>query len=107
MPKPTLFVCQECNTVAEADSKLSQGTRLLNQLNELDTDSSCVIKAARCMWMCEQACAVSLAATDRHTYLFTNLPLLESAEALLVFANLYINIVDRANRKHLMMLGDA
>ncbi|MEO0836537.1 MAG: DUF1636 domain-containing protein [Cyanobacteria bacterium J06642_3] len=92
MPKPTLFVCKSChNDAAQADLETPLGTLLFNRLNELHTDSSFVIKGEECLWMCERACVVAIAATDKPTYLCTDLPIKESAEALLKFANVYVN----------------
>lgn len=39
--------------------------------------------------MCSQACVAAVSAADCPTYLFTDLPADESAEALLQFAELY------------------
>jgi predicted metal-binding protein len=90
MSKPILFVCQSCNAVSNPDLEPSLGTCLLNRLQELNQDRF-EIRAEHCMWMCEQACVAAIAAGNRHTYLFTDLPLLDSAEALLQFAELYRN----------------
>ncbi|MGL5795859.1 MAG: DUF1636 family protein, partial [Waterburya sp.] len=48
------------------------------------------IRAEECMWMCEQACVAAISASDRPTYVFTDLPLQESPQALLEFAELYL-----------------
>ncbi|MBE9045820.1 DUF1636 domain-containing protein [Pleurocapsales cyanobacterium LEGE 10410] len=96
MSKPILFVCQSCNAASNPDLEPSLGTCLLNRLQELNQDRF-EIRAQHCMWMCEQACVAAIAAgdyatrslRDRHTYLFTDLPLPDSAEALLQFAELY------------------
>jgi predicted metal-binding protein len=88
MSKPVLFVCKSCNAVSNPDLEPSLGTCLLNRLQELNQDRF-EIRAEECMWMCEQACVAAISASDRHTYLFTDLPLQDSAEALLEFAELY------------------
>ena len=88
MSKPILFICKSCNAVSNPDLEPSLGTCLLNRLQELDRGLF-EIRAEECMWMCEQACVAAISASDRPTYLFTDLPLQDSAEALLKFAELY------------------
>jgi predicted metal-binding protein len=90
MSKPVLFVCKSCNHASQADLEPSQGACLLNRLNELNGDKF-VIRAVECLWMCERGCVVAVAATDQPTYLFTDLSFQESPEALLEFAELYLN----------------
>ncbi|GAB4243703.1 MAG: hypothetical protein Kow0049_33380 [Stanieria sp.] len=90
MSKPVLFVCQSCNATSQKDSKTPQGVCLLNRLREINQDRF-VVQAEECLWMCEQACVVAISATNQPTYLFTNLPLQESPEALLKFAELYFD----------------
>jgi predicted metal-binding protein len=90
MSKPVLHVCTSCNTAAKKDLEPSEGTCLLDKLNELNQDRF-IIKPVGCLWMCEQACVVALSATERFTYLFTDLPTQESPEALLEVADLYLN----------------
>lgn len=41
--------------------------------------------------MCSRACVVSVSAPGKATYLFTDLPLADSAAALLQFGELYRN----------------
>ncbi len=96
MSKPVLFVCKSCNAGANPDLEPSLGSCLLNRLQELNQDR-CEIRAEECLWMCQQACVAAISASDyaprslrdRPTYLFTDLPLQDSAEALLEFAELY------------------
>ena len=88
MSKPVLCVCKSCNAEANPDLEPSLGTCLLNRLQELNQDRF-EIRAEQCMWMCEQACVAAISSSDRPTYLFTDLPLEDSAEALLEFAELY------------------
>jgi predicted metal-binding protein len=90
MSKPTLFVCQSCNDAAHKRIKPSQGAQLLEQLNTLQTeDSPITIQPVNCLWMCSKACVVAISAPNQPTYLFTDLPPTESAEALLQFAKLH------------------
>lgn len=88
MSKPVLFICKSCNAGANPDLEPSLGSCLLNRLQELNQDRF-EIRAEECLWMCEQACVAAISASDRPTYLFTDLPLQDSAEALLEFAEIY------------------
>ena len=90
MSKPVLFVCKSCNTTCNEDSELSEGACLLDRLNELN-ENKFVIQAVGCLWMCEQACVVALSASEQFTYLFTDLPVRESPEALLEVAGFYLD----------------
>jgi len=92
MLNPTLFVCQSCNDAAHKRRSPSQGTQLLEQLNTLQSqDSPLTIQPVGCLWMCSRACVVSVSAPGKATYLFTDLPLADSAEALLQFSELHLN----------------
>ncbi|MBE9075836.1 DUF1636 domain-containing protein [Romeria aff. gracilis LEGE 07310] len=92
MSKHILFVCQSCNDAAHKRIKPSQGAQLLEQLNTLQAqDSPITIQPVDCLWMCSRACVVSVSAPNRPTYLFTDLPLADSAAALLQFGELYRN----------------
>lgn len=99
MPKHILLVCQSCN-LSDEKQDLSDGSRLLNQLQQLHQDCSrqaeLEIQAVGCLWVCQHPCAVALSGSHKSTYLFTNLPLLESATALLQFAELYLDSEDGA-----------
>ncbi|WP_322743523.1 DUF1636 domain-containing protein [Vasconcelosia minhoensis] len=72
----------------------SDGSQLLNKLqaqnqtwpHQADLD----IQEVGCPWICSQPCALAFSATDKATYLFTNVPAAE-AEALLQFGALYLN----------------
>lgn len=88
MSKPVLFICQSCNAETNPDLEPSLGNCLLKRLQELNQDRF-EIRAEQCMWMCEQGCVAAISSSDRPTYLFTDLPLEDSAEALLEFAELY------------------
>lgn len=95
MPKNSLFVCQSCNDAAHKGIKPSQGAQLLEQLNTLQSqDSPLTIQPVGCLWMCSKACVVALSAANKPTYLFTDLPLAESAAALLQFGELYLDSDD-------------
>ena len=90
MSNPTLFVCQSCNGDDHKRIKPSQSAQLLEQLNTLQPKKSpLTIQPVGCLWMCSKACVVAVSAAKQPTYLFTDLPSVESAEALLQFAELY------------------
>ena len=91
MSKPTLFICKSCHKGADLqESGIPHGTHLFNRLKKLHTDDdSFVINGEECLWMCEQGCVVAISETGKPTYLCADLPLEESAEALLEFANYY------------------
>jgi predicted metal-binding protein len=71
-----LFVCTTCGSKWEDGRRVgtSEGERLLQQLQalhqnwELATDFP--IQAVGCMSACNRSCAISFAATGKHTYLF-------------------------------------
>jgi predicted metal-binding protein len=92
MPELTLFVCQSCNNTFHKGVKPSQGASLLEQLRASCSKSSELeIQAVDCLWMCSQACVTAVSAPNQPTYLFTDLPSAESAEALLEFVEIYRN----------------
>jgi predicted metal-binding protein len=99
MPKHTLFVCKACNTRSEEENpaSLSDGSRLLNDLQSLCQTWShrdeLEIQAVGCLWTCSRPCAVAFSATNKSTYLFTNLPSSE-ANSLLQFGELYLKSED-------------
>ena len=97
MSHPILFVCRSCS-LTEQDieaGNLSDGALLLNQLLTLHQhwarQSELNIQSVGCLWTCRQACAVALQCANKCTYLFTHLPSLESADALMQFSKLYLD----------------
>ncbi|MBF2050500.1 MAG: DUF1636 domain-containing protein [Elainella sp. C42_A2020_010] len=94
MPKHTLLVCQSCHSSEERpDHQPTDGKRLLEQLNTLSTEplqsDEFVVQPVACLWTCDKPCAVAFSAPHKPTYLFTNLPIDETATALLEFGKLY------------------
>lgn len=90
-----LFVCKACATVrieGKPQGK-SGGEQLLEQLQKLHADwelrDEFQIQEVECMSACSRSCAISLAAPGKYTYLFGDLPALESAAAVLDCAKLY------------------
>lgn len=99
MPKHVLFVCKSCNfSPTQEQEGQSDGSNLLNQLLALYQDwsrqSELEIQAVGCLCTCERPCVVALAGANKPTYLFVDLPVLESATALLRLGELYIDSDD-------------
>ncbi|NDJ19832.1 DUF1636 family protein [Myxacorys almedinensis] len=98
MPKHTLFVCTSCHRSSKERPKdqSTDGTRLLEQLNTASPEQlrELEIQFVGCLWACSRpcvACVAAFSAPHKPTYLFTNLPGSESADALLQFGNLYVS----------------
>ncbi|MBE9052032.1 DUF1636 family protein [Nostocales cyanobacterium LEGE 11386] len=100
MTKHILFVCKSCNATSEQkqDKKQSDGSTLLDKLLALHQNwsrkSELEIQAVGCLWVCSHPCVVALSGTNKTTYLFTDLSLVESANALLEFSELYLDSDD-------------
>jgi predicted metal-binding protein len=97
MTKHILFVCKSCNTKSEEgqNEKQRDGSALLDQLLALHQNwsrqSELEIQAVSCLWTCSNPCTVALSGTNKSTYLFTDLPLAESADALIQFIEHYLD----------------
>jgi len=96
MSNPILFVCKSCRLSDHDDEdNPSDGALLLNQLLTLHQhwlrQSELEIQPVGCLWTCSQACAVALQCSNKCTYLFTHLPPLGSADALMQFSVLYLD----------------
>lgn len=93
--KHTLFVCQTCAFSKEARERNEQagGQILLEEITKLSQNwelrETISIQAVECMSACNRCCVVSLAAPGKYTYLFGDLPVTESAEAVLQCASQY------------------
>jgi predicted metal-binding protein len=100
MTKHVLFVCKSCSFSQEQEKYEGQlgGTLLLEQLLELHRSWShkaeLRIEAVGCLCTCEQPCVVALAAESKPSYLFADLPPLESAADLLKLGELYLESED-------------
>jgi predicted metal-binding protein len=111
----TLFVCTTC-TYSRTDQEFA-GKRggqhlledLLSEQANWDLTPFLQIQPVECMSACTRSCAISLAATGKYTYLFGDLPALESAAAILECADLYVNsdngYLPWANRPQLLKNG--
>lgn len=90
-----LFVCKTCATVwkqGKPEGK-SGGQKLLEHLSELhqnwDLKDNFPIQEVQCMSACSHSCTVSFAAPGKYTYLFGDLPVQDSAAAILECAAQY------------------
>lgn len=91
----TLFVCKTCATVWK-DGKpqgKSGGQQLLEELTKIhqnwELKAEFPIQEVSCMSACSHSCTVSFAAPGKYTYLFGDLPVQDSADAILDCAALY------------------
>lgn len=79
-PQHCLFVCTTCGSKWENGQRvgISAGERLLARLQSLHQDwdlaTQFPIQAVGCMSACSRSCAISFAATGKHTYLFGDIP---------------------------------
>jgi predicted metal-binding protein len=75
-PQHCLFVCTTCGSKWQDGRRVgtSDGEMLLEQLTVLhqnwDLAAEFPIQAVGCMSACSRSCAISFAATGKHTYLF-------------------------------------
>lgn len=93
MSFPTLFICKSCHRSSEdlPEGAKSDGTHLLEQLraaNFLET-AQVELQSVDCLWLCDHGCVAALSSADKPTYVFSNLPVEGSAEALQQFSTLY------------------
>lgn len=96
MTKPILSICQSCRlSEQDDDNQPSDGALLFNQLivlhQQWPRQSELDIRPVNCLWICRQPCAVVLQSSNKCTYLFTDLPSSDSAEALITFSEHYLN----------------
>jgi predicted metal-binding protein len=93
MSDPTLFVCKSCHRSSEdlPEGAKSDGTCLLEQLQAagLPQTAQVQLQSVDCLWLCDQGCVAALSSSDKPTYVFSNLPIEGSAEALQQFAASY------------------
>ncbi|MCD8488893.1 MAG: DUF1636 domain-containing protein [Desertifilum sp.] len=95
MAKHVMSVCKYCNAVhsKEVDYEQSEGAILYQELAKLHQDwahkNDLEIRSVGCLWTCDRPCSVSFSATDKATYVLTQVPL-SQATALLEFGELYL-----------------
>ncbi|NJR40768.1 MAG: DUF1636 family protein [Leptolyngbyaceae cyanobacterium CSU_1_4] len=96
MSNHILFICKSCNPESEQEHTAdpSDGSKLLNQVQTLyqtwSRRDELEIQSVGCLWTCSHPCAVAFSASDKATYLFTNV-FSNEANALLQFGELYLN----------------
>lgn len=95
-----LFVCKTCafsQTERERDGKKG-GECLLAALTELhetwNLQSEFTLQPVDCLSACSRSCAISFASPGKYTYLFGDLPVETSANAVLDCASLYFAAAD-------------
>lgn len=95
MSSTVLFVCKSCHRSSEElpEGSRSDGTLLLEQLQASDYTESTSIKLhpVDCLWVCDHGCAAAFSCANKATYLFSDLPVEGSADALQEFAKRYAN----------------
>lgn len=95
MSSTTLLICKSCHRSAKElpEGARSDGTLLLEQLqaSDLTASTSIQLHPVNCLWVCDHGCAAAFRCADKATYLFSDLPVEGSADALREFAKLYAN----------------
>lgn len=85
----TMFVCTTCASKWEGGKRVgvSGGEKLLMKLQEIYSDwelqSEFTITPVECMSACDRSCVISMAASNKYTYLFGDLSSELSESALL------------------------
>jgi len=96
MPKHTIFVCKSCHRSTEErpENPPFDGEFLLDEVNNLSsakfTSDEIEVQSVGCLWACSQGCVVAVSSDEKPSYLFVNLPVEKSAQALVEFMQLYI-----------------
>jgi predicted metal-binding protein len=91
----TLFVCTTCASIWQDGKRVGEsgGQQLLTQLQHLaqnwDLQNEFQIQAVECMSACNRSCVIAFVAAGKSTYLFGDLPVDESASAVLKCASQY------------------
>ncbi len=94
-PQHTLYVCTTCASVWKDGKRIgtSGGEQLLEELSQLhqtwELRDRFSLQPVECMSACSHSCTVSFTAPGKFTYLFGDLPVRESAAAVLECASLY------------------
>lgn len=95
VPSHTLFVCKTCASVWQDGKRVGEsgGQKLLQQLQHLAQDwnlkDDFPIQEVECMSACSHSCVVAFAGSGKLTYMFGNLPVDDSASAILECASHY------------------
>lgn len=91
-----LLICESCQLPSDGEQKA--GTQILKQLQSLSetwvNQFNFEIQGAGCLCTCDRPCVVALAGANKPTYLFADLPMEGTAQALLRLGELYANSND-------------
>ncbi|MCP6758202.1 MAG: DUF1636 family protein [Fischerella sp. CENA71] len=99
-PSHTLFVCKTCASVWQDGKRVGEsgGQKLLKQLQKLAQDwylkEDFPIQEVECMSACSHSCVVAFAGSGKLTYMFGDLPVDDSAAAILECASKYYDKPD-------------
>ncbi|PMB41001.1 FeS-binding protein [Fischerella thermalis CCMEE 5330] len=99
-PSHTLFVCKTCASVWQDGKRVGEsgGQKLLKKLQELAQDwhlkDGFPIQEVECMSACSHSCVVAFAGSGKLTYMFGDLPVDDSAAAILECASKYYDKPD-------------
>ncbi len=91
----TLFVCTACASVWQDGKRVGEsgGQKLLIQIKELaqnwELQNKFLIQEVECMSACNSSCVIAFVGEGKLTYLFGNLPVENSTEAVLQCASQY------------------
>lgn len=91
MSQHVLFICESCQLPSDEEEKA--GTQLLKQLQSLSetwvNDFNFDIQGVGCFCTCDHPCVIALTGANKPTYLFGDLPIEGTAQALLRLGELY------------------
>ncbi len=74
-----MFLCKSCHRPSEelADGQISDGSRLLEQLNALSDkqikSELLEIEPVECLWACSRGCVVAVGSAEKPTYFFADI----------------------------------
>ncbi|MFM7447618.1 MAG: DUF1636 family protein [Leptolyngbyaceae cyanobacterium] len=115
MPQHVLFVCKSCTFSSTQREYMGQRggyhllQSLLHQQQQWTLQAEYKIEAVECLSGCNRACVIALAAPDKTTLMFGDLPALQSASAILQLAEQYHasadGIVPRYERPEVLKKG--
>ena len=91
MSQHVLFICESCQLPSDGEEKA--GTQILKQLQFLSetwvNEFNFEIQGVGCLCTCDRPCVIALTGANKPTYLFGDLPIEGTAQALLRLGELY------------------
>jgi predicted metal-binding protein len=96
----TLWVCTTCASTWQNGQRVGEsgGQQLLKQLRHFaqdwDLQNEFQIQEVECMSACSRSCVIAFVASGKSTYLFGDLPIDDSASAVLECAHQYYDQPD-------------